>query len=157
MREEQASATVVRSYFHFEIGANSSSNVPPPTARPRPFRDPAGPFVLAEIASRLRNGGFTVSEPRPAKACDAYLRVVSPKFELGMVLGVERQTKSTKFYLRTSPPRKMFRKESLLSSDLAEWERLCDMVEEALKQDLRVSSLRRMTHDEAFRRPHLGN
>jgi hypothetical protein len=155
MREEQPWA--VRSHFRFEIGANSSSKLPPPAARPRPFRDPAGPFVLAEIASRLRNGGFAVSEPKPAKACDAYLRAVFPRFELGMVLGVERQTNSMKFYLRTSPPRKMFRRESLLPSDLAEWDRLCDMVEEALKQDLRVSSLRRLTHDEAFRRSNLGN
>jgi len=152
MQTPRTWSTVVRSRFDFEIDTNSKMRLPNPAPKPKPFRDPAGPFVLREVVSRLKEPGLRVSDVKPGKACDAYVAADLLTLQLSVILIVNRKGDNAKFLLWMTPRKAAFRRVSLNTFDLSRWEDICNEVEEILKQKLQVSSLRRVTHDEAFRR-----
>jgi hypothetical protein len=142
----------VKGRFYFEIAPHARVNLPPGESPPNPFRDPAAPFVLREISTRLRDRGYNVSEPKQGKGCFV-VRALLPTFKLSVMLSVQREKDCARFLLWSGPHQgQLFRKTSLFPSDLADWGRFCDSIENILTENLGVTSLRRVTHEEAFRK-----
>jgi hypothetical protein len=149
MKSNEGWKTLVRSRLSFDVSP-SRVNLPPTENPPTYFRDPAVRLILGEIAKSLRTKGYSASEPQPAKGCFT-LRTVLSRFELTVMLSLERQEDRTRFRFWSNPTKKAFRKApDLAPSDISEWDRFCDVIEMILDQEFGASSIQRTTHDEVF-------
>jgi len=143
----------VKSQFHFHFHDLESNG----GARKRPFRDPAAVPFLTGIAERLRAQGYCVEEPKPGKACHAYLRVGFPDVQVSVILLVKRTEASLECALLTWPSQSLsqrFRRR-MATSDCDEWSQLCSVINDILVEDVAVRALRWTTFAETALRPRV--
>lgn len=135
-------ANRLKSEFVFRVADTRNDQHPM-----RPFRHPLGLEIAARLAARLRAEGMNVTEPKPGKACDAGFNVVFSNFGVGIGLVVSSRP-GTECALLTGCYKSRWRR---VSQDDAygAWERVCGVIEQALKQEGKVISLSCMTSEEA--------
>jgi len=112
--------------FVFLIEENSEA-IACLAAPTRAFRDPVGLFILRQLASGFRRAGYAVSEPRPAKACDALCEISAPKLRLFAVVLVERVDGKVRSILELRLPRR-WRRGPLSEEEHKSWVAACAQV-----------------------------
>ena len=130
---------------HFALTMTSAVHGRPEARR---FRDPRGPGILQRVADKLRAQGFSVSDPKPGKACDAAFDVAFPNLRVYA-------------FLVFWPCRGRVECELFTGCRQARWcrvapelaydagSRVCSSIERALRDDPEIKSFACLTWNEA--------
>jgi hypothetical protein len=140
--------SVTKSRFFFYVGETEA-----PTGDVAAFRDPAAVPMLQGIASRLTARGYDVTPPMPGKACHAACSVKFPHVLVSLVLLVFRCNECVNYELLTWPRQNVVQRWSghRLASpeDCREWGEVCATVDDVLRDDEHLNSVRSLTFAEA--------
>jgi hypothetical protein len=112
------------------------------------FRDPVALEVSRELAHRLSADGFTVTVPKPGKACDAAFKIRVQDFNVLAIVLAKRSGTHVEFSVLTSCIRPLWRPVTP-QVILEGWVRACEAIEKGLRQDRNITSLQWLTEDQA--------
>jgi hypothetical protein len=145
---ESASGEQVKGCFRFSLPDETLGN-----STFRAFCDPIGPVISDRAAENLRRIGFLASQPKPGKTSDATFVVSFGRFKISVIFIAERVSGDIKCWIFTGPTRSRWRWRRSLHDPFpeSEWVRVCDAIEEAVKQYPGVESFERITRTEAMR------
>jgi hypothetical protein len=143
---EVARAAEIKSCFLFTISGGSAGQ-----QGRRPFRDPFGPYFLAQVGEKLRAEGFHVTEAKPGKACDAGFDVSQSGFGVTVVLLIGCHADANECALLTWCIRPWLRRVPAEAAS-AGWNRVCTSIDRILRESLRITGVLWLTHQEASQR-----
>jgi hypothetical protein len=139
-----ALAEEVKSCFRFSLPCESAGGT-----TFKIFRDPIGPVILDKVADSLLRAGFRAARPKPGKACDAAFSVSFDRFNVVVVFGAKRRPGQISCFVLTWIDKG---RHSLAPFAESEWARVCDAIEEAVKQYPGIDSFERLTRTESNQR-----
>jgi hypothetical protein len=129
----------------------------PPVGKHPPFRDPAGVPILRKIAKRLSNRGYHTTEVRRAVGIEAGFRCrLMGGSEIRIILGISRQKRGfvTCDLITYCSPSLLdrWRGRSASAERVAQWNRLCETINEEIVRTLQATPVLWLTEAAASER-----
>lgn len=154
-RPHDQASVGLRPCVYFEL---PDASYPDSSSEKRPpFRDPAGVVILRKIVERLSNRGYRTTKVKPALGIEAGCRCrLMDDSNIQITLGVSRRQGglvACDLITYYSPSmRDRWRGSSASTERVAEWNRLCETINEAIVGVLHATSVLWLTEAEASER-----
>jgi len=140
---EAAGSDQVRSHFLFRVPVSSEAE-----QHVKRFRDPLALDIFRKLANRLRAQGFDVSQAKSGSACDAIFTTRFSEFRVIAIILAKRSVGVVECDVLTWCLRPFWR--HVIPQVVSEsWIRTCSAMEQILRENPSITSLQRLSENEA--------
>jgi hypothetical protein len=105
--------------------------------------------ILDTVRKRLQDAGLAVSKAENGKLGEAGMSCSISKSSVALVAFSSRPPSLEYWQIRTFLPKSRGKPKGLLPTQIDEWERICSIIEESVKDQLEATEIQWISHREA--------